>query len=109
VKRMVTAAMIVVIGAFAFGFGTAAGAVDYPPKVDVSIAARPTTGITVAAPADASVDGQSASPPTDATLAAVQGAPLPFTGSDSAQLLWVAAALLVGGAALAGARRTFRR
>jgi LPXTG-motif cell wall-anchored protein len=94
-KRMALVGVTVLIGAFGFGLGSTAGAADYPPKAN--------TEVTVAAKA--------ATTPTDASPDAAQGAPLPFTGSDSAQLVWAGGALLLAGAALVGRgqRRAVRR
>jgi LPXTG-motif cell wall-anchored protein len=93
--RRTFVAATVLIALFVFGFGSTAGAANYPPQ----------------AKTDATVSAASASAPANASTSAAGGAPLPFTGSNSAQLVWAGGALLVAGAALAGRgrRRAVRR
>jgi LPXTG-motif cell wall-anchored protein len=94
-RRMRFIGAAVVICVSVFGLGSTAGAANYPPK----------------AKTEGTVAAKSASAPANATTSAAHGAPLPFTGSDSAQLVWAGGALLVAGAALAGRgrRRALRR
>jgi LPXTG-motif cell wall-anchored protein len=93
-RRTIVAATVL-IALFVFGFGSTAGAdPNYPPK----------------AKSVATVSAASASAPAAASTSTA-GSALPFTGGNSAQLVWAGGALLVAGAALAGRgrRRALRR
>jgi LPXTG-motif cell wall-anchored protein len=100
---MVLVGVAVLMGALVFGLGSTAGAANYPPKAKMEVSASTQTG-----PSSAAVQGKSASTQTGPSTAA-KGAPLPFTGSNSAELVWAGAALLVAGAALVGHRRRLVR
>jgi LPXTG-motif cell wall-anchored protein len=108
VKRMVLVGVAVLIGALVFGLGSTAGAANYPPKANMKVAIEGESASTQTGPSSAAVQGNSASTQTGPSTAA-QGAPLPFTGSNSPELVWAGAALLVAGAALVGHRRRLDR
>jgi hypothetical protein len=94
----------VLIGALVFGLGSTAGAANYPPKA-TEVAVEGQSASAQAGPSSAAaVQGKSPSTQTGPSTAA-QGAPLPFTGGNSAELVWAGAALLVAGAALVGQRQ----
>jgi len=98
----------VLIGALVFGLGSTAGAANYPPKAKVDVAVEGQSASAQTGPSSAAVQGRSASTQTGPSAAA-QGAPLPFTGGNSAELVWAGVALLVAGAALAGQRQRLAR
>jgi LPXTG-motif cell wall-anchored protein len=106
-KRMVLVGVAVLIGALMVSLDSTAGAANYPPKAKLEVAVQGKSASTHPGPSSA-VEGKSASTHPGPSSAA-QGAPLPFTGSNSAELVWAGAALLVAGAALVGHRRRLVR
>jgi len=105
VKRVMLVGVAVLIGALVFGLGSTAGAANYPPKAKTEVAIEGQSASAQAGPSSAAaVQGKSPSTQTGPSTAA-QGAPLPFTGGNSAELVWTGAALLVAGAALVGQRQ----
>ena len=108
VKRVMLVGVAVLIGALVFGLGSTAGAANYPPKAKTEVAVEGQSASAQTGPSSAAVQGRSPSTQSGPSTAA-QGAPLPFTGGHSAELVWAGAALLVAGAALAGHRRRLVR
>jgi hypothetical protein len=105
VKRVMLVGVAVLIGGLVFGLGSTAGAANYPPKAKMEVAVEGQSASAPAGPSSAAaVQGKSASTQTGPSTAA-RGAPLPFTGGNSAELVWAGAALLVAGAALVGQRQ----
>lgn len=98
------AGVAVLIGSLVFGLGSTAGAANYPPKAKMEVAVEGQSASAPTGSSSAAVQGSSASTQAGPSTA-VQGAPLPFTGGNSAELVWAGAALLVAGAALVGQRQ----